>query len=48
MTLICKQNKQLDVVKNGSKTATTAQTSRSASVVSNGSISKGKGKGRKK
>ncbi|MCJ1250726.1 hypothetical protein MMC30_007954 [Trapelia coarctata] len=41
------KNKQLDAVKNGSK-ATTAQTSRAASVVSNGSVTKGKGKGRKK
>ena len=41
------QNKQLDNVKNGSK-ATTAQTSRAGSVTSNGSVSKAKGKGKKK
>ena len=43
-----KQNKQLDVVKNGSKSAS-AQTSRAVSVSStNGSASKGKGKGKAK
>ena len=42
------QNKQLDVVKNGSK-STSAQTSRAVSVSStNGSVSKGKGKGKGK
>ncbi|MCJ1254093.1 hypothetical protein MMC24_001907 [Lignoscripta atroalba] len=41
------KNKQLDIVKNGSK-ATTAQTSRAGSVISNGSGSKGKAKGKKK
>ena len=42
------QNKQLDVVKNGSK-STSAQTSRAVSVSSaNGSASKGKGKGKGK
>ncbi|KAL8668770.1 MAG: hypothetical protein Q9168_006617 [Polycauliona sp. 1 TL-2023] len=40
-------NKQLDAVKNGSK-STTAQTSRASSVASNGVSSKTKGKGKKK
>ena len=42
------QNKQLEVVKNGRKGSPSAQTSRSASVMSNGSVSKGKGKGKAK
>ncbi|KAL8876548.1 MAG: hypothetical protein Q9192_008839 [Flavoplaca navasiana] len=41
------KNKQLDAVKNGSK-STTAQTSRASSVVSNGVSPKTKGKGKKK
>ena len=43
------QNKQLDAVKNGSK-STSAQTSRAGSVASNGSgtPTKGKGRGKKK
>ncbi|KAL8653192.1 MAG: hypothetical protein Q9226_003953 [Calogaya cf. arnoldii] len=40
-------NKQLDAVKNGSK-STTAQTSRASSVASNGASPKAKGKGKKK
>ncbi len=43
------QNKQLDVVKNGSRASTgSGQTSRAVSVSSNGTGTKGKGKGRKK
>ena len=43
------KNKQLDAVKNGSK-STTAQTSRAGSVASNGStkVGKAKGKGKKR
>ncbi|KAL8635470.1 MAG: hypothetical protein Q9226_009354 [Calogaya cf. arnoldii] len=41
------KNKQLDAVKNGSK-STTAQTSRASSVASNGVSPKAKGKGKKK
>ncbi|MCJ1282730.1 hypothetical protein MMC26_002055 [Xylographa opegraphella] len=42
------KNKQLDVVKNGTKATSSAQSSRAGSVASNGSISKAKGKGKKK
>ncbi|MCJ1393299.1 hypothetical protein MMC18_006171 [Xylographa bjoerkii] len=42
------KNKQLDIVKNGTKATSSAQTSRAGSVASNGSISKAKGKGKKK
>ena len=41
------QNKQLEVVKNGSR-ASSGQTSRAVSVSSNGTSSKAKGKGRKR
>ena len=41
------QNKQLDAVKNGSK-STTAETSRASSVATNGASPKPKGKGKKK
>lgn len=41
------QNKQLEVVKNGSR-ASSGQTSRAASVSSNGTSSKAKGKARKR
>jgi len=42
------KNKQLDIVKNGTKASSSAQSSRAGSVASNGSISKAKGKGKKK
>ncbi|MCJ1290865.1 hypothetical protein MMC34_002407 [Xylographa carneopallida] len=42
------KNKQLDIVKNGTKASSSAQFSRAGSVASNGSISKAKGKGKKK
>ncbi|MCJ1383811.1 hypothetical protein MMC17_006925 [Xylographa soralifera] len=42
------KNKQLDIVKNGTKATSSAQSSRAGSVASNGSISKAKGKGKKK
>ncbi|MCJ1407097.1 hypothetical protein MMC19_001167 [Ptychographa xylographoides] len=42
------KNKQIEVVKNGTKGSSPAQSSRSVSVVSNGSLSKGKAKGKKK
>ena len=41
------QNKQLEVVKNGSR-GSSAQTSRAVSVSSNGTVSKAKPKGKKK
>ncbi|MCJ1322520.1 hypothetical protein MMC15_007869 [Xylographa vitiligo] len=42
------KNKQLDIVKNGTKGSSSAQSSRAGSVASNGSVSKAKGKGKKK
>lgn len=45
--MLMPQNKQLEVVKNGSR-ASSGQTSRAVSVSSNGTGSKGKAKGKKK
>lgn len=49
LIMLVSQNKQLDVVKNGSRASTgSTQTSRAVSVSSNGTPAKGKAKGKKK